>query len=411
MGERVRGERRLLVETAGIALVIYAMPFELSGVALIGGWATVAMAVMIARLWVPAVTPGAGGAHVDLPRRFGLALPAIGAWVLGVAHLLTIELPASRIDEIRGGTPFVDIQTLGALILAAVAVAASVVGRDPVLRIGGRLAALTIAAYLMPFELGTAATVVGWSALALAALALSESDEVGRKSYQFATVILVALGLAQAIGSVAPPERLFVDDRYAGRPGFGHSLPAIDHPLFWSGATAALGALAVVFAVARWRFRTRPDARYLGFVAGVLTVYLLSVGVVDHFQRQLGDVELGSLQKRAQVALSILWAVLGGATLAVGIVRFGPAMRAFGLGLLVLATAKVFVYDLASLSTSYRVLSFIGLGVLLLASSYVYQRLVAQPKSRDEEGPPSDTGEPPAPMTRPRHWWHRPAHG
>ena len=47
-------------------------------------------------------------------------------------------------------------------------------------------------------------------------------------------------------------------------------------------------------------------------------------------------------------------------------------MQLFVLALLGLATAHVFVYDLASLHASYRVLSFVGLGALLLASSYAY---------------------------------------
>jgi uncharacterized membrane protein len=59
-----------------------------------------------------------------------------------------------------------------------------------------------------------------------------------------------------------------------------------------------------------------------------------------------------------------------------------------------LAAAKVFIYDLAFLNTSYRVLSFIGLGVLLLACSYLYQRVIAPVTSGtgDPEEPPVDNG-------------------
>jgi uncharacterized membrane protein len=38
------------------------------------------------------------------------------------------------------------------------------------------------------------------------------------------------------------------------------------------------------------------------------------------------------------------------------------------------AIAKVFLVDVSELSQGYRVLSFIGLGALLLAVSFVYQR-------------------------------------
>ena len=56
--------------------------------------------------------------------------------------------------------------------------------------------------------------------------------------------------------------------------------------------------------------------------------------------------------------------------------RDGGAARCFFTR--ALATTKVFLYDLASLDATYKVASFIGLGVLLLASSYVYQRLKPQ---------------------------------
>jgi uncharacterized membrane protein len=43
--------------------------------------------------------------------------------------------------------------------------------------------------------------------------------------------------------------------------------------------------------------------------------------------------------------------------------------------LLIAATiGKVFVYDLSQLDRGYRIVSFIVLGVLLLAISFVYQR-------------------------------------
>jgi uncharacterized membrane protein len=35
---------------------------------------------------------------------------------------------------------------------------------------------------------------------------------------------------------------------------------------------------------------------------------------------------------------------------------------------------KIFIYDLSFLETLYRIFSFIGLGVILLAVSYLYQK-------------------------------------
>ena len=35
---------------------------------------------------------------------------------------------------------------------------------------------------------------------------------------------------------------------------------------------------------------------------------------------------------------------------------------------------KIFIYDLSFLETLYRIFSFVGLGLILLATSYLYQR-------------------------------------
>jgi len=44
------------------------------------------------------------------------------------------------------------------------------------------------------------------------------------------------------------------------------------------------------------------------------------------------------------------------------------------LALLFIAIVKVFMVDISELSQGYRISSFLGLGALLLAVSFVYQR-------------------------------------
>jgi uncharacterized membrane protein len=66
--------------------------------------------------------------------------------------------------------------------------------------------------------------------------------------------------------------------------------------------------------------------------------------------------------------------VVGGLAFIGGIVLRSAVLRLAGLALLGLATTKVFLYDLNSLDAAYRVVSFIGLGLLLLISSWAYQR-------------------------------------
>src|SRR5438270_7427426 len=74
--------------------------------------------------------------------------------------------------------------------------------------------------------------------------------------------------------------------------------------------------------------------------------------------------------------LYLLVAVMGyGAILMViGFWRRSAFVRWQGLLLIAATIVKVFVYDVSQLDRGYRILSFIGLGILLLAISFAYQR-------------------------------------
>jgi len=76
-----------------------------------------------------------------------------------------------------------------------------------------------------------------------------------------------------------------------------------------------------------------------------------------------------------QLGLSVAWTVYAGLLLGIGFLRSLPVVRWIGLGVLGLATAKVFLIDLSELPTVDRIVSFLALGLLLMAISYAYQRL------------------------------------
>ena len=54
--------------------------------------------------------------------------------------------------------------------------------------------------------------------------------------------------------------------------------------------------------------------------------------------------------------------------------RRAAILRWQALTLFAIVVAKVFFYDLSTLSRFYRILSFLVLGVLLLGVSFLYQR-------------------------------------
>jgi uncharacterized membrane protein len=113
-------------------------------------------------------------------------------------------------------------------------------------------------------------------------------------------------------------------------------------------------------------------------LAGTALLYLASIGVVEVFQSgaaSVGDGLAPGFAQEGQVALSTLWALTGAMMLVVGLSRGVRVARLAGLGLLALAGGKVAVVDLSALDSLYRVVSFVGLGLLLLGSAFAYQRL------------------------------------
>lgn len=72
--------------------------------------------------------------------------------------------------------------------------------------------------------------------------------------------------------------------------------------------------------------------------------------------------------------LTTFWGLEGLALLAVGFLARDRILRLQGLALLLVCILKVFFYDLRNLETIYRILSFIVLGVILLAVSWIYTR-------------------------------------
>ena len=107
--------------------------------------------------------------------------------------------------------------------------------------------------------------------------------------------------------------------------------------------------------------------------ANVLAVTLLSLDASAYFAR--GErIENASQSLAGQLALSIVWTIYGGALLFAGVWRGNRLLRLLALGLLGLTIFKVFVFDLAALNRFYRIISFVVLGAILLAVSFIYQQ-------------------------------------
>jgi len=127
--------------------------------------------------------------------------------------------------------------------------------------------------------------------------------------------------------------------------------------------------------------------------AGVLAVNalaLLAISLEIHsfwwFLSWRGDNHLlQNYEMYAQFTYSAFFMLYGAALLAVGFLRRSAFLRWQALVLLAVTIAKVFLIDISQLSRGFRILSFIGLGVLLLSVSFVYQRDWLNLRRRKEE--------------------------
>jgi uncharacterized membrane protein len=172
-------------------------------------------------------------------------------------------------------------------------------------------------------------------------------------------------------------------------------LPVLNPPFgTWLAVIAALGIALWLSRGARRRGES-PD-RQLGACATALTLALL-FGLLTGEARaafeqratlaaRLGD---GAAVQQARLAgglaVSVLWSVFATALLASALGLRSRPLFYSAYGLFGVAAAKVVLVDLAQLETVYRILSFLALGVLLMAGAYLSIRFRARLMPREAQ--------------------------
>jgi uncharacterized membrane protein len=296
-----------------------------------------------------------------LPRRRGLTPVALGL-VLGSVGIGL----AAFVALLGGSVGGVDERGLGFLGLAALyaAFAAAVFRlegqRDLSMLLWGAALVLGYGSSerLLPgtyhlLVLSLAAGVLAWLSL-----------RVREPRFLAASGASVLVGVATVIFSLAPPGHLF---RAQEHPGHG----ALD-ALFIAIAAAAVAHLA------RETELGRRAARAGWWTAGVLSVYGLSLFILELCQVSFG----GSVDTdfhRGHTVVSAFWGLIGLVLLYVGLTRL-RVLRVAGFAMFTVSLAKIFLFDLPSLSSITRALSFLAVGAVLLLGGFFYQRLAtAQP--------------------------------
>jgi uncharacterized membrane protein len=153
------------------------------------------------------------------------------------------------------------------------------------------------------------------------------------------------------------------------------STPAANH-LVVLNARAASAALVVGLSyLIAWIHRQVPasEGRDWGIGSGVLVAQAVTVSLLTSEIHAFFEVRNSPFT--GEVMTSVTWAAYATALIVVGLYRRYAPLRYFGIGLFAITILKVFFGDLAHLQQIYRVLSVMGLGLLLLLTSWLYQRM------------------------------------
>jgi uncharacterized membrane protein len=84
--------------------------------------------------------------------------------------------------------------------------------------------------------------------------------------------------------------------------------------------------------------------------------------------------EVIQLRNLQQLSISIAWLLLSCLFLWIGIWQKKQSVRILSICVFGLSILKIFLFDLSFLTMLYRIFSFMGLGIILLAVSFIYQK-------------------------------------
>jgi uncharacterized membrane protein len=164
-----------------------------------------------------------------------------------------------------------------------------------------------------------------------------------------------------------------------------------DTPI-WNWYLYAYGITIFCLFLGGWLFRAprqsafeRSSPTLLYSLGAVLSFLLLNIEIADYFS--IGPTLTFSFSGNfaRDMSYSIAWALYAFALLLVGMRQKTRWVRYSGVALLVVTLLKLFLHDLGNLSQLYRIGAFIGVAIILIVASFVYQRFLV-PKV--EKGPP-----------------------
>jgi len=128
--------------------------------------------------------------------------------------------------------------------------------------------------------------------------------------------------------------------------------------------------------------REMPFVKLAGIALNVLALVALTSEANGYFSRQITATyqhrNMYEATRQLEIArdfsFSAIWIVYGAALMIIGFWKRSAFIRWQAMVLLAVTIGKVFLYDSRELQQIYRILSFIALGIMLMAVSYAYHR-------------------------------------
>lgn len=254
---------------------------------------------------------------------------------------------------------------LHALLCAALMVRRHRLRLDHPLVVTALVVVLAGVTFALPIQVQERWLTVGW-ALEAAALAW-----IGRAGVRHPLVRWTSLLLAFVVAV-----RLVVNP-FALAYGTADGWPILN----WTLYTWGLPTVAVLVA-AKGLEATAPENDPLSGAGAFLRLLAMAMGFalinvqVSHAFQDTGPVELGGTTMLQGMVRSLAWSGYGLGLLVVGLISGSRSTRFVGFAFLLLAAAKVSVYDLWTMPGFVRVGSLVGLGLTLIIAAALFNRLV-----------------------------------
>ncbi len=361
--DRERLGTSLLVQVGG--LIIATVGFGLGGSAQVIAWLGMGVAAVVAGRSIRTTRLDTYGLVLLTIGSLRLMYEAAGTIIAAARPVATapaiLELAGLRLDEWS-------MLMLGAgvawLLAARVTQHARDLARNPHAIIAAAMGTLAlIVAPMVPgsSDLSTAA----WAALiALAGLALTPLIGAAACMPLMATGAMVVAGGCWNVACL----HHWTERDWAF---------AVIHPGLAVGTVIAAGSAWLAHANAR---RGRDQAGTIAAVAAGLLGSLIFLAATTLEVARVSEIVTQDQTSR-RAAVSIWWAALSIAILAIGFARRWRWPRYAGLALMGIAAVKALSYDLAGIGQGWRVISVLGVGLMMLAVAVLYGKLAARPDS------------------------------